>query len=119
VSPRTRNSSFFRVFSPDSAPVGKANSGKAKADVLSSSACQPIKMRTAPFVIVAFREDFALSLAPVNREASFRNRGVVRFNDARYGKSNTAARREFAVFQSHAVWLISPPDRSCKFTSFE
>jgi hypothetical protein len=64
-------------------------------------------MRGESFASAAFREVFALSLAPVNREASFRNRGVVRLTGARYGKSNTAARREVAVFQSHTVWLIT------------
>jgi len=68
-------------------------------------------MRAEPFAAAAFREVFALSLAPVNRDASFRNRGVVRFTGARYGESNTAARRELAVFQSQWVWLTSSARR--------
>jgi hypothetical protein len=64
-------------------------------------------LRTVPFAIAAFREVFALSLAPVNRDASFCNRGVVRFAGARYGESNTATRRELAVFPLHAVWPIT------------
>jgi hypothetical protein len=64
-------------------------------------------MRLEPLASAAFRDGFALYLAPVNREASFRIGGVVRIRGARYVQSNAAVRRELAVFPSHAVWLIT------------
>jgi hypothetical protein len=43
-------------------------------------------MRTVPFANFAFRQLFALSTAPVARQASFCNLVVVRFTGARYGE---------------------------------
>jgi hypothetical protein len=58
----------------------------------SGSTCQPD--RDAGRVIPpAFRKVFALSPAPVNRQASFFNRDVVRNTGARYGETKTAAGR--------------------------
>jgi hypothetical protein len=60
-------------------------------------------MRNVPVAIAVLRELFALSAAPVNRQASFCSRDVVRKTSARYVESNTAVGRELAVLQSHLV----------------
>ncbi len=59
----------------------------------------------------AFREVFALYVAPVNRHASRSNRRVVPNIGARYGKSSTASCRELAVL-SGQVWLMASAGRS-------
>jgi hypothetical protein len=47
----------------------------------------PFSLRaTVLFATAAFRKLFALSTEPVNWQASFYNRAVVRFTGARYGE---------------------------------
>ena len=82
-STATRNSSFLLVFRLVRAPAGKAKNSKARAPVGGLPHGQP---NTVPFATNAFRQLFALSIAPVAQQASFCNLVVVRFTGARYGE---------------------------------